>query len=560
MKLPTLPLFVLLTAAAGCEIHFGGDDSAPDAPTIMWAEANGRTGADLAIETPFDFGSGVSHYEIDVSAGLDGDIIAEDSALAAGYAGDVEVVQISGLRPGIESYLSVTAIDYEGNRSQPSLVGPIVTDFDYSGAIFPPSADDGDNAFGYQIASGDWNGDGHSDVAVSAPFKSVGALSGAGAVYIYFGSPAGLELTASAVIDGGEAFGQLGNAIAVVDWNRDGRDDLALGSPFADSGNGLVTVFDGRTLAGEQPVVLARLTSDGAGFFAGAAIGFTLEASDLDGDGTDELAVGAVAGNGTGAVLVVFDTADATGELVLSDTSPSLFGASVARLNPPSDAELYGLVLADLGAAERPGARGSLLAISGFQTGSVVVIRGADAPPAGTLVDVAWNPSRDLEFTSTLEPGSYFGAAIGSIETAAGRDIAIGAYRANNGDGMVALAPLDVVGSVSIDEVATLIVRGEDGAQLGTAIANGGRSSGVGDVDRDGTGDLVVVGGAGAVELYVWYGDRLPAGEGRPRERRPCAQRADRHARRNAEHRRNARHPFVDWRHQWRRSRGPGVG
>src|SRR5262249_41384033 len=95
----------------------------------------------------------------------------------------------------------------------------------------------GDN-FGAALTAGDFNSDGLDDLAVGAP----GDYFGHGAVYVLYGSFNGLGADAvqvwnkdSSGIDGHgeETIDLFGSALAAGDFNGDGKDDLAIGVPFA---------------------------------------------------------------------------------------------------------------------------------------------------------------------------------------------------------------------------------------------------------------------------------------------------------------------------------------
>ena len=86
--------------------------------------------------------------------------------------------------------------------------------------------------FGYSVASaGDVNGDGFSDIIVGAPGYSDGENK-EGRVYVFFGSHNGLKDTADWVYESNKINAETGSAVSTAgDFNRDGYDDIIVGSP-----------------------------------------------------------------------------------------------------------------------------------------------------------------------------------------------------------------------------------------------------------------------------------------------------------------------------------------
>ena len=99
-----------------------------------------------------------------------------------------------------------------------------------------PATDQGDSAFGWFVDSaGDIDQDGVADIAVGAPYTTVGDMSVQGKGYIYSGADGHLLLTLDhPEPTEGATFGW--RVVSAGDLNKDGTPDLLVGAPYHDVG------------------------------------------------------------------------------------------------------------------------------------------------------------------------------------------------------------------------------------------------------------------------------------------------------------------------------------
>jgi hypothetical protein len=162
-------------------------------------------------------------------------------------------------------------------------------------------AEEGD-LFGVALATGDFDGDGKDDLASGVPGEDIGGEQDAGAVNVVYGSGSGLTPNGNQVwyqgtvgIAGGpEPSDQFGGDLAVGDFDGDGFDDLAIGVVLEDISStqnaGAVNVIYG-SANGLTEVDDQLLTQDEPEAFD--IFSASLAAGDFNGDGDDDLAVGA---------------------------------------------------------------------------------------------------------------------------------------------------------------------------------------------------------------------------------------------------------------------------
>ena len=370
-----------------------------------------------------------------------------------------------------------------------------------------PDDSENEDSFGFKVAAGDFNGDGYDDLVVGAP----GENSFRGAVFVLNGSSNGLTGNGARrwrqgsddIRDDDDRGDFFGFALAAGDFNGDGYDDLAVGVPGENGNEGVVNVIygsgGGLASLGNQRW---RQGDDRDGRLKDRredndVFGNALAAGDFNGDGFDDLAVGAPGENAArGAVHVLYGSSrrlTANGNQLWSQQQDDITGGAERGNgfgNAVDAADYNGDGFDDL-AVGLPGEDG----------GSVIVIYSSSQRLA-SAGNQRWRQG-DNGILDRAESGNAFGRELrsGDFNVDGFADLAIAAPGEDDAQGVVHVihGSADALTSEGNQLWRQDISKPDDGDNYGTALA-------VADYNGDGGDDMAVGvpgenGGRGAVNV-----------------------------------------------------------
>jgi putative NIF3 family GTP cyclohydrolase 1 type 2 len=322
------------------------------------------------------------------------------------------------------------------------------------------------NTFGVSLASGDFNADGKTDLAVGANAYSTNT----GRAYLFYNGSIITENASGAdiIITGETTSNQLGYSLASGDFNADGKIDLAVGAWGYSTSTGRAYLFYNGSIitenaSGADIVITGETTNN--------AFGYALGSGDFNADGKTDLAVGAHGySTNTGRVYLFYNdgsipTTAATADVIITgETTSNYFGRSLTF----GDFNADGKTDLAVGANAYSSSAGRAYI---FYNGSIITENASGA---------------DVRITGEATANNFgYAMTSGDFNADGKTDLAVGAYAYSSFTGRTYLFYND--GSIpTTAATADVIITGEATSNFfGTSLASG-------DFNADGKTDLAV--------------------------------------------------------------------
>jgi len=219
--------------------------------------------------------------------------------------------------------------------------------------------------FGEVVAAGDFDGDGISDVAITASQRL--GPQGPGRVYIikgrsgwegYTSATDEMDASRAMVVTGRVVGDEFGSSLDFEDVNGDGKEDLIIATPKGADGRGEVDVLFGRDFG---PVIVAPIESSLTsptvhivGPTTNDGFGLAVKGGDVDNDGIGDIVIGApltdqFGEEDAGGAYIFFGGLDGTSGALPAEVEIPVFGINTTIVNRPKGEALgYSIGIGDV--------------------------------------------------------------------------------------------------------------------------------------------------------------------------------------------------------------------
>jgi hypothetical protein len=324
--------------------------------------------------------------------------------------------------------------------------------------------------------AGDVNGDGYSDVIVSAYFYDVD-FPNEGRAFVFHGSATGLPDTPDWTAESGQTDAYFGSRLGTAgDVDGDGFSDVIVGSILFDNGEedeGGAFVFHG---SADGLSTTPDWMTEGDQAFAGHGVDVAT-AGDVNGDGYGDVLVGSLAyTNG--------ESGEGRAQLYLG--SPGGLSATADWASEGNQAgAAHGASVATAGDVNGDGYSDLVLGAAGYDNGEenegrIYVYYGSAGGPS---LEPDWSAESDQAFAELGFPV----ATAGDVNGDGYADMVAGAYHYDDGETDEGAAFVFLGSAEGLATTPASILQGnQDSAEFGIIVATGG------DVNGDGFSEIVV--------------------------------------------------------------------
>ena len=532
-----------------------GDDGGDNVYDITVTASDGTTDTEQAVAiTVTDVNEFVPLSSLDgtngfILNGIDG---GDSSGFSVSSAGDVNsdgyddlVIGARYAGPNGVSRAGESYVVY-GGASAPGTGGVLdLSDLDGTNGFILNGIDANDFS-GWSVSSaGDVNGDGYDDLIIGAWRADPNGDILAGESYVIYGgasAPGTGGVLDLSDLDGTNGFTLTGidvgdrsgvSVSSAGDVNGDGYDDLIIGAYYGANRAGETYIVYGGASAPGTDGVLDLSALDGSNGFILSGIdaadqsGFSVSsAGDVNGDGYDDLVIGARSadpnGSNSGETYVVYGGASAPGTGGVLNLG-ALDGSNGFILNGIDANDASGWSVSSAGDVNGDGYDDLIIGASGADPNgdssageTYVVYGGASAPGSDGVLDLSALDGTNGFILNGIDANDNSGISVSSAGDINGDgydDLIIGANRADPnginlaGETYVIYGGANAPGTAGVLNLSDL--DGNNGftlAGIGAGDLSGRSVSAAGDVNGDGYDDLVIGAPGGFSETYVIYG------------------------------------------------------